>query len=187
MSYITKQAIKRSLENMLRVKPVNKITITDITNDCYISRMTFYYHFKDIYDLIIWAWMEEFVSALGDKKTYETWQQGFLEIFRVIAANKVYVENIYDSISKERIRTYLCSITYDLLINVVESQAVNLDVTEDDKKFIADFYKYAFVGIVLDWVQNKMAEDPQQIIAKINSLIEGTMFKHLNTCHCNKA
>ena len=52
MSQITKRALEQSLKNLLREKPLSKITVTDITEDCGISRMTFYYHFKDIYDLV---------------------------------------------------------------------------------------------------------------------------------------
>ena len=52
MSDITKRALEASLKNLLLQKPLDKITINDIAEDCGISRMTFYYHFKDIYDLI---------------------------------------------------------------------------------------------------------------------------------------
>ncbi len=38
--------------------------------------MTFYYHFKDIYDLVEWSCQEDASRALAGKKTYETWQQG---------------------------------------------------------------------------------------------------------------
>ena len=50
MSQITKRAIEQSLKNLLAKKPLTKITINDIAEDCGINRMTFYYHFKDIYD-----------------------------------------------------------------------------------------------------------------------------------------
>ena len=43
--------------------------------------MTFYYHFKDIYDLVEWSCLEDAKRALEEKKTYDTWQQGFLQIF----------------------------------------------------------------------------------------------------------
>ena len=52
MQNMTKQALKTSLEKLLAKKPLDKITINDLTSDCGISRMTFYYHFKDIYDLV---------------------------------------------------------------------------------------------------------------------------------------
>ena len=55
MPNTTKQALEESLKHMLLKKPLDKITIRDITEDCGISRMAFYYHFKDIYDLVEWA------------------------------------------------------------------------------------------------------------------------------------
>ena len=49
MSNTTKRALENSLKQMLLKKPLDKITISDLTDDCGISRMAFYYHFKDIY------------------------------------------------------------------------------------------------------------------------------------------
>ena len=54
MSQVTKRALEQSLKNLLLKKPLTKITINDIAEDCGINRMTFYYHFKDIYDLVEW-------------------------------------------------------------------------------------------------------------------------------------
>ena len=48
MSQITKRALEQSLKHLLLKKPLTKITINDITEDCGINRMTFYYHFKYI-------------------------------------------------------------------------------------------------------------------------------------------
>ena len=58
MSEVTKRALEQSLKNLLLKKPLTKITINDITEDCGINRMTFYYHFKDIYDLVEWSCLE---------------------------------------------------------------------------------------------------------------------------------
>ena len=67
MSNITKQALEASLKRLLLQKPLTKITIADITEDCGVSRMTFYYHFQDIYDLVEWACFGRFQGA-GRKK-----------------------------------------------------------------------------------------------------------------------
>ena len=68
MSQITKRALEASLKNLLLKKPLNKITVNDITEDCGINRMTFYYHFKDIYDLVEWSCLEDASKALKEKK-----------------------------------------------------------------------------------------------------------------------
>ena len=49
--------------------------------------MTFYYHFKDIYDLVEWSCLEDARKALEEKKTHDTWQEGFLNIFEAVLAN----------------------------------------------------------------------------------------------------
>ena len=72
MSNTTKIALEASLKELLKKKPFDKITIADLTDDCGISRMAFYYHFKDIYDLVEWACVEDGKKALRDKKTYDT-------------------------------------------------------------------------------------------------------------------
>ena len=71
MSQVTKRALEQSLKNLLLKKPLTKITINDIAEDCGINRMTFYYHFKDIYDLVEWSCLEDAKRALDEKKTYE--------------------------------------------------------------------------------------------------------------------
>ena len=82
MSQMTKRALVASLKDLLAEKPLDKITVTDLTEHCGVNRMTFYYHFKDIYDLVEWACIESATRALAGQKTYDTWQQGFLlELF----------------------------------------------------------------------------------------------------------
>ena len=109
MSNTTKLALEASLK-----KPVDKITINDLTEDCGISRMAFYYHFKDIYDLIEWACLEDGKRALADKKTYSTWSEGLEQIFEAVLENKPFILNVYHSVSQKKIESYLYKLTYDL-------------------------------------------------------------------------
>ena len=99
---------------MLLKKPLDKITIRDITEDCGISRMAFYYHFKDIYDLVEWACIEDASKALQGKKTYETWQEGLLQIFEAVLENKPFILNAYRCISREQMERFLYQLTYGL-------------------------------------------------------------------------
>lgn len=180
MSQITKRALEASLKNLLLKKPLDKITITDIAEDCGINRMTFYYHFKDIYDLVEWSCIEDATKALEGKKTYDTWQQGFMQIFEAVLENKPFILNVYRSVSREQVEIYLYKLTYNLLIGVVDEKAANMAVREEDKKFIADFYKYAFVGLMLDWVKNDMKEEPQIIIDHLSVLMHENITSALN-------
>lgn len=186
MAQTTKNALADSLKTLLETRPVSKITISDITEHCGLNRMTFYYHFQDLYDLLEWSWIREANKVLNGKKTYSTWQQGFLQIFHAVSDNKQIVMNIYHSVNREQIEIYLYKLTYDLLIGVIEENAADMDVRDDDKKFIADFYKYAFVGLILDWIKNGMKADPAQIIERLDILIHGDIKKALNKFRTDK-
>jgi AcrR family transcriptional regulator len=71
MKDLTKIALGASLRKLMAEKPLNKITISDITNECGCNRMTFYYHFHDIYELLEWALEQETEEALDGKLTLE--------------------------------------------------------------------------------------------------------------------
>lgn len=180
MSKVTKRALEASLKKMLLEKPLDKITIADITEDCGINRMTFYYHFTDIYDLVEWCCVEDAAKALDGKKTYDTWQQGFLQIFEAVLDNKPFIMNVYHSVSREQVEIYLYKLTYDLLISVVEEKAKGLNISSTYKEFIANFYKFAFVGLMLEWIKGGMKEAPQDIIDRLDILLHGNIANAIN-------
>ena len=175
MSNTTKQALEASLKRMMLKKPLDKITIRDITEDCGISRMAFYYHFKDIYDLVEWACMEDASQALQGKKTYDTWQEGLLQIFEAVLENKPFILNAYRCISRDQMESFLFKLTYGLIRGVVDEKSQGSAISEADKAFIADFYKYSFVGIMLDWIKQGMHGDYQAIVQKVSTTMQGNV------------
>ena len=175
MSQVTKRALEQSLKNLLLKKPLTKITVGDITDDCGINRMTFYYHFKDIYDLVEWSCLEDAKRALDEKKTYDTWQQGLLQIFKAVQENKPFILNVYRFVHREQVEKYLQPLVAQLLLNVINEEAAGITVRDEDKQFIAQIYSYMFIGLMLDWIKDDMREDPQQIVEKLSKLIKGSV------------
>ena len=180
MSQITKRALEQSLKNLLQQKPLSKITISDITEDCGISRMTFYYHFKDIYDLVEWACAEDAARALQNKKTYDTWQQGFVQIFHAVRENKVFVMNVYRCVSREQVEKYLTPLTDNLLMGVINELSAEMVVRAEDKAFIAQVYSYAFVGLMLDWIKDEMKQEPEALVNRFALVIQDDLPSALN-------
>ena len=65
----------------------------------------FYYHFKDIYDLLEWIYKNEVIDEIDNKD--EEWQQRFLYIFKYVLKNKEFVKNTYNSISREYLLRFI--------------------------------------------------------------------------------
>lgn len=173
MSQMTKRALAQSLMDLLETTPLSKITINDIADHCGVSRMTFYYHFQDIFDLIEWICQEEGAKAIAGRKDHETWQDGLLALCRSVLKNRAFIENVYHSVQREQLENFLLQVCHDLLMDVVEEQSHGLSVREEDKQFVADFYKYAFVGIALNWVKTGMRQSPEDLTAQISTLVNG--------------
>ena len=172
MPQFTKFALEASLKHLLAQKPLNKITINDITEDCGINRMTFYYHFKDIYDLVEWSCLEDARKALEGKKTYDTWQQGYVQIFHAVRENKPFILNVYRCVGQAQVERYLTPLTDSLLMGVLDELSANMTVREEDKQFIARVYSYAFMGLMLDWIKQDMREDPELLVARFARVIQ---------------
>ena len=163
----TKLALEASLKNLLLKKPVDKITITDLTNDCGITRMAFYYHFKDIYDLVEWSCYEDASRALQGKKTYETWQEGLMQIFEAVMENKPFIMNVYHCVDRAQVEKYLTPLTDELLMGVIEEKSRGVQMRSEDKEFIARIFSYCFIGMMLDWIRDDMKEQPEIIVDKL--------------------
>lgn len=179
MSQVTKRAIEQSLKNLLLKKPLTKITINDIAEDCGINRRTFYYHFKDIYDLVEWSCREDAKRALDEKKTYDTWQQGFLQIFEAVEKNKPFIRNVYRCVHQEQVERYLKPLVDNLLLGVINEEAKDRSIRDEDKDFIAQVYSYIFIGLRLDWIKDGRHQDPKEIVDRLAKLIKGSIASSL--------
>ena len=179
MSQVTKRALEQSLKNLLLKKPLTKITINDIAEDCGISRMTFYYHFKDIYDLVEWVCLEDAKRALDNKKTHDTWQQGLLQIFYAVRENKPFVMNVYHCVDRAQVEKYLRPLTDDLLMGVIEEESQGKTIRQEDKQFVAQVYSYVFIGLMLDWIRDDMKQDPEVLVKKLAAVLQNAFAEAL--------
>lgn len=73
-SNITKKALASALKILMKGKPFDKINVSDICEKCDMNRKSFYYHFKDKYDLVNWIFDTEFVAVFSQAEYESKWQ-----------------------------------------------------------------------------------------------------------------
>lgn len=178
MANFTERAIKETFLNLLNEKPVNKITVKDISQTCGINRNTFYYHYNDIPSLMeeIFTEQAELIVNLDENASlYE------LLIYAADFAieNKTAVYHIYKSANREMFETYLERITEKTISNLIERKAREYNTSENNKKAIIHYYKCLLVGFVIDWLLSGMQYELQDEIKIICDLFDGAMEKAL--------
>ena len=174
MSKITKIAMAQALKKLLIVKDLDKITINDISNECGINRQKFYYHFRDIYDLLEWIFANEVVEKIEKETTIYNWQEQFMYVLNYMLNNKLFIIKVYYSLSRKFLLDFLFKQYNTIFIEIVDDLSKEYNITQENKKFIADFYKYGFAGVIENWIINNMKENPQNIINKLNIMISGS-------------
>lgn len=73
-SNITKRALASALKELMEDSPFSKISVSDICQACDMNRKSFYYHFKDKYDLVNWIYYTECVAVLKEKDYCTEWE-----------------------------------------------------------------------------------------------------------------
>ncbi len=174
-----KQILTDTLIEMLNTKSLESITVTDIANQCGVSRQAFYYYFNDIYDIVEWIFTQETERALEEYSDIDSWQIGYIRMMKWSKQNKNLVMNTYNSVQRDYVEFFMYRVLYEYIIRVVSAEAEGMNVTQEQCDFIANFYTLAINAISLDWIRNGMTENPEELAERVNILIEGDFRKAL--------
>ena len=166
----TKCILADSFKNLLKTYTLNKITIKALVDNCNLNRQTFYYHFKDIYDLIHWIISSEIDQVFSDSLSITNWNQYLLELLKYFHLNKVFYLNIFYSLKYKCLEEKIVSYCRKKLNILIEANDVNFKLAKSEKKFLSDFYSYALTGIFLNWIKTGINESPEKMINIISRL-----------------
>lgn len=175
MSQETKKVLSNALGELLKEKPLSKITISDITNKAGVNRHTFYYHFSDINDIIAWGFAVSVKDLLSEQITYDNWQKATSILLHGCVDRRKEVLAIYHSEAKEHILRLFGEWVYSLFRSIVEEQSDGMHVQDSDKEYIAHFYQYGFIGILNHWFDSGMMEDADLLLERLVVLIQGEL------------
>lgn len=168
MYQLTKKAIREALIQMLEKKPLDSIKVTDITQACDISRNTFYYHYRDIYDVLREVFeitLTEIVEADGFD-----WYGVFEKITDSVLLNKNTIKNISSSKYYIDIELYIYKYAQQLFIDKIRDSARDRDITEESVQILAVLYTHAIIGTYSEWVHSGMKWDLKKYLKKFGAL-----------------
>lgn len=175
MSDITKHALAASLKKLLAEKPVDKITVKDIVDDCGVNRHTFYYHFQDLIELVEWFLKDEANNVFGAHKTFETWKEAFYDLYDYLQENKAIIMNVYESGYRNYLEQYIKSLVRPYIVSFLGTQSEGVKISNEKLDFIADTYTYGIVSLAMDWIANGMAMRYDKSTKFFLHMLDGSM------------
>lgn len=167
----TKQLLTASLKRLMARKPLDKITIREITDGCGVNRQTFYYHFQDIYDLVRWMYRQEAVTLLDRREGVLIWQDGLLQLFRYLEENREPCLCALHSLGHEHLRKFFREEIYDIIYRSMEQLAADNRIGEREKGIMTQFYVSALAGAVESWLLGDLSCTPEELVAAADRII----------------
>ena len=76
----TRRELSAALRELLREEPLDQLRVRELTERCGLRRQSFYYHFKDVYDLLAWAVRQERALLADRLAECLTWRQALLAL-----------------------------------------------------------------------------------------------------------
>lgn len=173
----TKHALAAALKELMAQRPIDKITIHDITERCSIRRQNFYYHFEDVYDLMRWMFQEEAVSLLRQHEGTLLWQEGLLQLFRYIEENKAVCLCALRSVGREHLKRFFETDIHAIIHRTVEQfghevGAISAGVTEADIELTTHFYVVALTGMLESWLLDEIDRTPEELISFADCILQ---------------
>lgn len=160
MANYTLKAIMQNFEEMLVEMPFNKITVSALVERCGISSNTFYYHFRDIYDLLdVWltskedkyeVHLEEDLTNLPDLAT---------QILKLMQNNSRLVYHVAEAVPKDRLENYVFGKVQNQFHEVAKKRVKGTSVSDDFIRSLGEFYCCTVYGYVQKFLWNRMEMD----------------------------
>ncbi len=168
---ITKKALMESLKDLMREKSFRSITVSDITKGCGLSRLTFYYHFRDKYALLNWICKAEILEPLEDGLTLDNWDYKLFEALTVMKKNHRYYRQILMNTDSE-LQKYIFKVTSEILRRGLKELGKGIVIPSKDNNFIACFFADGVLGTITRWAEGGMKESPKSIAVSMKNLVE---------------
>jgi probable dihydroxyacetone kinase regulator len=172
---VTKKLLAGSLKKFMAVKPLTKISVREIVEDCGVNRQTFYYHFQDIYDLVEWMFQQEAVMLLRKHDSLLTWEDGVLQLLQHIRKNRAMYLCVLNSLGYEHLTRFFSKDVHSLLMRIINQVADGLDVGDEYKEFVAHFYTVALTALIESWLVSLKDKDdsPEKLVRLIRITLQG--------------
>ena len=182
-SNITKRALAAALRELMEEMPFDKIQIAQICERCDMNRKSFYYHFKDKYDLVNWIFDTEFISFSRDIANYlpsdDRWELIEQACEHLYADRAFYRKALLikgqNSLS-DHLREYLFP-----LIKIRITQLLNDDAASE---FTINFFTDAVLCAIERWLLDKQCMPPEEFVSKIKQIIQGgaaAIYREMNS------
>lgn len=165
-SSLTKRALAQTLKELMTQSPFSKISVGDICTACGMSRKSFYYHFKDKYDLVNWIFYTEFITEVQTDDYENAWQ--FLQdICTYFYRERAFYRVAIKIQGQNSFREYFSEVMEPFILTFLSSILHPQHSSDFARTFLTD----AFLASLIRWLSTPEIIPAERYLANVKRLL----------------
>ncbi len=175
-----REILAESFRELAQQTPIDKITVKEIIGNCGYSQATFYRHFKDKYDLIVWSYTQDLDAVIDRIKGDEySWRQALESVAAYYQQHRKYLANLlihttgYDSFIFNMTRIHSKGLQKAL------ERLAGPDGISSEIQMYAKIYCYGTVLFSCDWILGKYDLDEKGLAAIFENALPEPLLTYL--------
>ena len=156
----TEQRFQEGLKNLLKSKPLDEINVIMLCDYIKSNRQTFYYHFRDISDVVDSTFLK---AKVGYGKKLLDYEPILKEMINYISTNYQYVSQINKSYASDKLYSFFFSYFYLKVGNLLKNHSY---VGQEITRYISVLSSQELIF----WISNKRKEKNVMLIKRLNTI-----------------
>ena len=149
----TKEKMADALRQRMREAPIEKISVKSITDQCGLNRQTFYYHFKDIYDLAQWMYLQDVRKALKKSFRYDDWSEALKVFLKAMDEDTECLQALFLSSGYyTSFRLEFSEIVHTMLIPLIEKKLGGFSEIDEEYR---DFLSRMYALVLFEYIERR--------------------------------
>lgn len=183
MPNFTKLAIQQAFLRLLSQRPITKITVKDIVEECGINRNSFYYHFQDLPQLLETMIIDNADQAIACIPKEFSLEEGLTIVLQRLTEHKRAIRNIWISPDRAFYEQNLMRVCHHVVCCYIDRRSADLlrTLPEKEQALLVDFCQCELFGQVTNWLNQNMNYDLVAHIRALCRLFEGSVTQALET------
>lgn len=176
---ITQRAIVASFKQMLKDVPFKRITIAALAERTGINRQTFYYNFRDIYDLTLFMVEDELVPLIDGEKDFSTCM---LRIYDYFIDHRRMLLNIFHHIEIGEMERRLEPVIHRIAATMVDDVVTDFPLRSEDREIAVRFTALMISEFISRWL-GLGAPEQRDRFSRFADLLECNMKSTIRFLH----
>lgn len=180
----TDHQFAEELKKMMQTTPLDEISVVALSNKCGVSRKTFYYHFRDVYDLLTLVFLDEKNALLTNNVS--TNKDLITSIFNYYLRNSKFVDATLNSAGKDLFQEFIFNYCYQVILNNFLNNIQDSKlITSNEKKDIARFYSFAYSNTITYYLLTHKIKTLNGLMNSLSFVDDNTFKEAINKKKAN--